>query len=481
VEQEDNEWMMNEAGVMVLKRDGQTPQPEVLNWQRTKIRQRIVTHSAPEAKLLRFQDFLAPLNSPDLQLCDVCAEFYDITAIQLVEQFRDRMQEAGTWDDKEYPRTLEFLRSAAVHTNPGAAANKAKLEYGENNQEIGKSSEPMIRVAEIHAWFDATQSGRLDKIVVLVDVETKRPILYDHVANVYPGGNRPYTNIVWKPIEGRWTGTGACEELWKLQEIIDLNSARWELSISDSGSVTFFNPTLTEEGVNNPDLNFNDHTYLTPRDPNTPGDRILQRVNLHEIKGMNLHENIQFYSQMATNMTGVLGANDARSAGMDTGKLAYGIKNMEESGGEIFAPILVNLEKGVTEVTSECQVLAVDNMNEEEAFFITGPDGLTALQTLKAQDVQRLKWNVTLEVAGDKGPRDVAEGEAATKVALEYFGLPPQLQATLAPLYRQRLKAFRVRDVDKIIPMPTQQQLQAPVAGPGDVTPSQPITNQQPQ
>lgn len=466
IEDTDNEWIMSEGGGMVLKRDGVTPQPASLVWQRMKIRQRIVTKSAPEAKLLRFQDFLAPLNSPDLQACDVCCEFYDVTAIDLVEQFRDRMQESGVWDDKEYPRTMEFLRSASVHTKAGAAAGKGRLEYGETREEIGKSSEPMIRVVEFHAWFDATQTGRLDKIVVIVDRETKRPILYDHVANVYPGGNRPYTPIVWKPIDGRWTGTGACEELWKLQELIDIDVARWSLSISDSGSVTFFNASLTEEGINNPDLNFNDHRYLTKRDVNTPADRILERINLHEIKGGSLNEHIQFYSQMATNMTGVLGANDARAAGLETSELATGIRNMENSGNEIFAPILVNLEPGITEVVSECQVLAVDNMNEEEAFFITGPNGLAAIKKLKAQDVQRLKWNVTLEVSGDKGPRDVAEGEAATRVALEYFGLPPQIQMALAPLYRQRLKAHKVKDVDKIIPMPTQEQLNAqPVAG----------------
>ena len=292
---------------------------------------------------------------------------------------------------------------------------------------------------------------------MVVDLDTKRPILYDHVANVFPGGVRPYQAIVWWPVEGRWHGIGAVETFWQLQKFIDLCMNRWELSESQAGSKTFFNPELTVEGQNNPRLDVNSPGYLRKRDVNMPASRILERVPLHEFKGQNLDALIDRATQIFVNMSGVSNGNDAAAAGLDTSQLATGINNIAQSGEEMFTPLLVNLEDGITTVATQCLIIAVEHMDDEEAFAVVGPNGLAALKKLRSSDIRNLQWNVSLEVSSNRSQRDVAQLSAAKSAAVEYLGLPPPNQATLAPLYRQLLKLYGVRDVDKILPLPAQQ------------------------
>jgi hypothetical protein len=456
----DDLFVLDPAGQMVLRRDGVTVQPQQVLWDVQKVRRQIVTKSGPECEILEPRDFLAPLATPSLQEADTVVHFYDIPAIDLVREFISRLRRNGQWDADAYPRTMAYLRMAsAARPNAQAAAGSAKAQLGELGQTIGTRSEPTIRVAEVHRWFDATQSGNRDNIYMLLDMDTKQPLLYDHVANVYDGGKRPFTPIVWWPIEGRWNGIGAVEVFWKIQEFVDISAARWELSLSQSGGVTFFSPELTQEGMNNRNLVLNYGAFYRKRDPMMPASQIVERVQLADFKGGDLYQIIQFFLQLATNMSGVSNANDAAAAGLNTGELATGVRNIKESGDEMFAPILVNLEKGVREVTEDVQACSIEYLDPEEARAVVGERGLAVLQKLKSADSRSYRWAVTLEVSSNKGERDVAQTAAATQVALEYFQLMPELQVRLYKLYRQRLKAHGVRNVDEIITEPAQQQV----------------------
>jgi hypothetical protein len=461
----EDEWALNEQGQMVLTRDGQTLQPEGYSensFQPMKIRRKIVAYSGPDARPVDFRNFLAPIDAPDLQClaADTVVEYYDMTAIEIVQMFIRRMQEAGKWDANQYPRTMEYLRS--VSSNSKSSGDFNRPEIGETKQNADKGrGDPVIHVAEVHRWFDATQTGQLDSIHMLLDRDTQRPILYDHTANVFEDGKRPYTSIAWWPIDGSWCGIGAVEVFWTLQDFIDLQVNRWDMSLSESGSKTFFNAEMTVEGQANPKLSINDQSTFRKRDPNMPADRILERIQLYEFKGAKLEGLIQFVGQLVTNMSGVANANDAAAVNLDTQETATGVNNIAASGEEMFAPILVNLEPGVTEVCADSLAISVERMDDEEAFEVLGADGQMILKVLKKQDAKSFRWHVALEVSANKGERDVAQSTAATEAGKDYLMLPPPMQAVLAPLYRQRLRAHGVKDVHKIIVVPTPEQIQA--------------------
>jgi hypothetical protein len=470
---EADQWKLVD-GAVTLSRDGRTTlaePPDPQGFVEMKVRRRVTTESGPVAEVVGYKDFLAPLNAADLQQADTVVHYYEATAIEIVEQFIARMKAAGRWDAGEYPRVMEYLRTASSNTTTSHLhSGNARSDLGERSQDLSERGEPVIRIAEVYRWFDATQSGNRDNIYMLIDLETSQPLLYDHVANVHPGGKRPFTALTWWPVEGRWDGISAVDVFLRVQELIDLLTARWELSESKSGSVTFFDPSQTTQGRLNPKLDPTKVKYLTKIDPLLADNQILSQVRLNEWKGGDLNGLIQFFLQMATNMSGVANANDAAAAGLDTSELATGVRNIEASGNEMFAPILVNLEPPITAIATNCQVLAVDNMNDEEAFVISGPRGVLMLKQLKAADARAFRWNVSLEVASDRGQRDVAEAQATTGAISEYVDLMLKIYSAPVPFapglvlgatnaYRQRLRAHGVQDVDKVLPLPDEDAM----------------------
>lgn len=466
IKDENDEWVLGENGQMVLKSDGVTPQPPGYDdsmYVEMKIRRQFLTYNGPDARPVDYRNFLAPLDAEDLQgkSADTVVHYYDMTAIEVVELFIDRLQQSGRWDPNQYPRTIEYLRQAS--SNSRASSAQPRTELGESGWagDATQRADPTIRIAEVYRWYDATQTGRLDNIQLILDRTTRRPILYDHVSNVFDDGRRPFTHIQWWPVDGRWTGIGAVEIFWELQRFIDLQMNRWDLSLSESGGKTFFNPEMTQEGQTNPKLSINDQSSFRKRDPNMPAERILERVQLHEFKGAKIEGLVQFVGQLFTNMSGVANVNDAAAMNMDTAKLATGVNNMHQSGEEMFTPILVNMEPGITTVISTALAIAVEHMDEQEAFEVMGPQGELVLKALQKQDARQFRWHIQLEVSSNKGERDVAQTTAATGAAIEYYGLPPQIQMILAPLYRQRLKAHGIKNVDRIIVMPSPEDVAA--------------------
>jgi hypothetical protein len=461
IEEGEDEWVrLTEGGPMVLKRDGQTPMPAKWEYDFLKIRRNVTTYNGSEARPVDFRNFLAPLDAPDLQCkaADCIVEYYDLTAIEIVEQFIARMQANNRWDAKLYPRTLEYLRMASSNARASSAPNRVESGAG---AEHSLRADPVIRVAEVHRWYDATQTGRLDNIHMLIDRDTQRPILYDHCANVYDDGQRPYTNIPWWSIDGCWHGVGAVEVFWELQRFIDLTTNRWDLSLSQEGNKVFFNPEQTMEGQSNPRLTINDAMFFRKKDVNVPANRILEQVPIHEFKGAKLEAILQYGGQMFTNLSGTSNANDAAAVGMDTAKLATGVNNIESSGREMFQPILSNMEEGIARVIQRSLEIEIEHMDDEEAFNVMGQDGYMVLASLKKEDAKAVRWHVGLEVSGNKGERELAANSQAKQAVIEYSSLAPPLQIRVNSLYRQILRSLNIRNVDKILPLPTEQDIAA--------------------
>ena len=276
-------------------------------------------------------------------------------------------------------------------------------------------------------------------------------------------------------MDGRWTGTSAVETLWQMQRLIDLNMNRWDFSNSTSGTVTFWNPELLEESTGNRNLKLNHGKSYRKRDPKTRAADIVERVPLNEFKGVQLESLMQWWAQMATNLGGVANVNDSQMAGLDSTKLATGIRNMDASGQEQFAPFLSALTPGLTDISEKCLVLAVATADEEEMFEVMGPEGAMLIQQIKQSDLRKMKWSLELELTRYKNEQEAKQAQFARPAAVEFYGLPPVLQMRLAPLYRQELKAYGVRNVDTIIALPTEEDFanfaaaqQAQAAGPGN-------------
>ena len=441
----------------VLKRDGVTPKPEILVFQEMKIRRKLVQYSGPIATIRSYRDFLAPLNAPDLQSADCLLDMYDMPAIEIVEQYRKRLEERGEWDEQEYPRVMDLLRQAANGSNEGTtAANSSRPDLGENTGDVPMvRSDPVVNVGEFHLWVDADNDGTRENVIVLVDLTTKRPILYDYTANVIKGGKRNFSAVRVNPVDGRWHGVSSIDMLWPLQKFADLCVNRWDFSLSKAGSVTFFASELTREGQSNPNLKLNGSTVYHKTDVNIPGTKIVDRVPLYEFKGAQLERILQLIIQLVTNLTGTANVNDAAMAGLDTAKLATGVKNMQASGEEQFAPLLAHLTEGIDEIVESALMLAVQFMDESETFAVLGPRGAYIMKSLAAKDIRNLKWAITLQMTRYKAEQSMTQNQNVIVIMKDYYAQPPNLQVIMAPTYRNQIRLLGEKNVDETIRLPT--------------------------
>lgn len=468
-------FFIDPTGQTILERDGKTVvgtlqdggEPVFVSAKIPRVETRF---KGPRARIVGLRDFMASFDGDTLQDVKCCIELQEIEAIQIAQDYVNRMEKAGEWNPEDYPRVTDLLRNAQSGYGI-SSAGKPRPELGEAPLAEGRT-EPKINAGIFCLHIDANSDGRLENVYVVIDLDTMRPILYDYVANVFHDKKRPYHAVRVNPLDGRWDGISAIDVFWQMQRFCDLTVNRWDFSNSQSGGVTFWDPSRTMEGAANPHLKLNCGTTYRKTDPNLPADRIVERVQLHDFKGAQFETILQYFMQMFVNMSGVANANDAQAAGLNSAQLATGIRNIDRSGQEQFAPLLSQLQPGIEAVTESCLVIAVRTMDDIEAYSVLGPDGVAQVQTLQSADVRALRWRVQMELTRYRAEQELQQSGQALATVKDYYIQPPQLQAVLAPFYRQQLKAFGVRNVDAVILLPSQDQIAATQAAAGQPSPT---------
>lgn len=450
---EEDAWTTGEDGRKVLKRDPATVWPEQeMAWSTQRVRRRVVRYSGPEAKCVPRKDFLAPLDAENLQHADCVAHLYDLTALEVVHLYLTRLRKMGRFQAEEWPRVMELLRSVSGESRePKAGARQPRQELGETDGLIlPLAGDPTFEAGEFYLTYDANGDGQEEHIQLLLDIKSRTPISYEHVPNLFRDARRPFHVVRVNPVDGRWCGLGVGEILFQLQKFVDLVVNRWDMSISTSGAVTFWNPDHTIEGQANPHLALHGGRTYRKRDPKLKAEDIVERVWLHDFKGGSLQDILQFALQMMTNLLGVANVNDAQMAGMDTSKLATGVRNMEKSGQEQFAPYISHLEDGVQSVTAACARLAVWHMDATEASSVLENDSLLPLADA-ASAARTLEFDVNLELTRYRAEQAAAESSYAVGTIMEFYGMEVPFQELLQPLYRQRLKSYGVKNPDRYL------------------------------
>lgn len=457
-----------QEGVEVLQRDPDVMKPEALLWARHRIRRQITQFDGSESKPVFFKDFLCPLDAETVEDADCVVHLYDMPLMDLAEMYRTReiltdSEEDERKDENEWKATIravDLLRELSGNDGRAKSAkNQVSADEREESFDGADRKDPIIGVAECHLYYDADGDGVREHIMVVMDRETMRPIFYDYEANVTPDGMRPFTVIRAEEVADRWYGIGAMEMFDTTQQIIDLLVNRWNFQQSSAGRVTFWNPALTIEGDRNPNLKLNDGGTYTPK-PNVEVDKILQYVNLPDVKHESIKDMFEFFMQMAMNESGVQHANDANSVGLDQAKLATGIRNIEKSGMEMFGAFISNLEPG-TKATLEKEVnLIFANLDKAEAFeyFDRGEqnDATTRLLEIEPDEVRDMVIKIKILLTRYQGEQLMQQASVGWNTVKEYYMQPPEVQERTTPFVRMMIKALDLAvDADAIIvPLP---------------------------
>ena len=455
---------MDFVPIYVLGRDEVTPIPAPPQriYEARSIERTVTHYRGPESKPVYFRDFLCPLTAESIQDADQVCHLYDMPVMSLVDMIVQSATFAGGAEN--FARGLNLIREVASESGqPSTAANKPRPELNEAGEDMNHEGdadatthEPTTEIAETYLRFDVNEDGRYEDILLVYDRKNKVPLFYDHVANVTPDSLRPFRCVRINPVEGRWHGIGSMEIFEPIQKIVDISFNRWNFSQSSSGRIDLFRAYNTIEGDANPNLEINWGGIYTPLPDKTAQD-VIETVYLEDIKSDELQNLIEFNLQMAMNMSGVASANDSEMAGLDSTKLATGIRNIDLSGHELFGVYVSDLEDGIEDLVHQNVLVMMANLDEDEVFeFFEGPT--PEMDVMSPAEVNHLDLNIRLEMTRYHAEQQLQQNLQAANVVREFYSLPPQIQAQTVEFYVNILKSFQIQNADRYL-VPSQVQI----------------------
>jgi hypothetical protein len=197
---------------------------------------------------------------------------------------------------------------------------------------------------------------------------------------------------------------------------------------------------------------------------------ILETVYLEDNIGEKLMEFIEFYMQLMMNESGVTNANDGNVAGMDSTKLATGIRNIEKNGQELFSLFLGHLEPGVAETLEKMVKLVMANLDQMEVYRYfeegeAGGEGLPELKEINPGDLANFEIDTRVLLERHRGEQILESNIRATQLVKDFYLQPYEIQVVTAEMYRWMLKTLQVKNADRVI-QPIQVMLPAQPGGP---------------
>lgn len=457
---------------MVLKRDMQTPQPEVMTFKKVLIQRSMVHFNGARSAVVPFLDFLCPLTATDVQKADIVIHIFNEPLIRVLQRFL-MLEMAGAENaelsspEKQLERLAEMMNALMPGTATDSLGGQhlARPELREADNTTGVDTiEPMGSFCETYLHYDANGDGIQESILVITDEACKVVLFYDYLANVTPNGQRPFNVVRVNPVTNRWHGQSQVETFYNLQETIDLMVNRMHLRMTSAGRVDFWNPHLTVEGQNPQQrgLQLNRGTTYTAINAETDVTKILHSVYLNDMTYDMIKDFVELLIQIAINMSGVSNVNDGQMANLDTQKLATGIRNMEASGQELFGVHIASLRPGVRATVLDFAAVTLINLDQPEAFkFFEGDVG--RLAEITPQEVRNLRLDVDISLSRYRSQQEAAQGQQALSVVQWFYALPYAVQVLVAPLARNLLRAYQQKQADEYI-QPVQLQPMLPEA-----------------
>lgn len=445
------------AELALLERDGVTPQPPNMLWAKKKIMRRIVHYKGPEAKVIHYMDFLCPLDAETIQEADCVVHLYDLPIMVLADQWKKSLEVNATPEERflANQKAVEMLRRiGGGGAQTTSSQNSATVDASTHRGELGDKTQPILQIAECHLRYDADGDGLLEDVMLVLDRKTRVPIFYDYEANVTADGLRPFSCVRVNEVPGRWYGMGAMEMFQTSQEVVDLWMNRKSFASSASGRVTFWNPEMTVEGRATKHLLVNGgETYTLTS--GSKAEEALAVVYLEDNKAEDLQAMIEFFMQLMMNESGIANANDGNVAGMDSTKLATGIRNIEKSGQELFGLYLGHLEPGISESLEKMVKILMANMDQMEVYryFEAGEKGgedVTQMQQIDPGDIMNLELNTRILLTRRRGEQILESSVRIIELVEKFDAFSYERQVTVAPTFITMAKTLQASDADTL-------------------------------
>lgn len=431
-------------------------------YEKRTVPRRNVLFDGPSLELCYFADLLIPLTAKSIDAADCLVHLYNIPWSDLADQWN--REAAGVGEEAQNFDTaaaVEALRAIEGNTGNDTAANSASSlhraerpedSFSDNGEVSSKPHTATGKIAEFWLRYDANKDGIHENIILVADRETRRPIRYDYVANVTPDGKRPFSCIRVNPVDGRWYGVGSMQVYEQIQDIIDLQVNRWNVSSGRAGRADFLNRAAIEGGETDPDVPINAWGETLWLKEGFTADQALSFVVLPEVKADDLKNMIDLYMQMAMNMSGVQHANDAGQAGLASAKTATSILNLDKSGHEMFGQILSHLESGIIPAVNAVGEIVIVNMSAIESLHWEDDDR-ARYSTIRRADLGDHRIRLRLTLSKYKAEQEKLDISSVIAAGLEFYSIQdPTARAGMVALYRQFARHHGVRNPETVFP-----------------------------
>ena len=444
------------TGRKVLRRDNHVILPPQAGWERRNVVMTQTIFRGADSEVVHFKDFLCPLMADDIHKADICVHFYDRPLMEVAHMLLASNPQAFQRQPEvvnDIKKALAFLdRSRLGSSQYSTGSNSADSQFGENGGYISSGEDnALAEIAECYVRFDANEDGVQEEICIMIDRKSKSPIFYDYTQNVTIDGRRPFVVVRGLPRHNRWHGVGAIEWLEPEQDAIDLFLNRLNMACSRASTVTFWDPSKTVEGQDNPNLELGmGKTYKLKAGVKNI-DEVLHQVRLYDRdREESQRLMIEMFIQFMQLKSGVVMSADEAVSSAESTKLATGIRSLERSGGEIFQSWVEEIGDGLGQVLDKASMIEVARLDKQEVF--TFNDGRQShLITIDPYRIKDLELSAKLLLTKAENERMLVAAQQGMEISANYYQQPLPVQEHLAEMCRSALAALGFKNADSTI------------------------------
>jgi hypothetical protein len=394
-----------------------------------------------DGRSLDYRDFLCPLNAATVHEADINVHTYDEQWERLKAQY-DGFDVSVAWVNQPYMA--------------GEKAPKTEKKEQETTSKILKivnCGDTYIRCNPFEG--DPGDPGYESEIWALVDLTNRRFIWYDYLGNHMP--KRPFEVIPGvELVANRWYGVGVFEMLAHKQLYVDTQFNRVNFKSMKSSSVRFRVKNAVAQWKAGEQLVVGDDRTFDIEDPrfdsrNPP----LFAVNLTEIDeyAMKL---IELMIQAGSTEVGIVGPDDGALAGLDTTKLATGIKSLERTGNLLMKFTETDHADAIAEILDQAVDIILEHMDEDQ--MVWRPDSQELYQ-LNREEVRKLPKDVKLLLTRSRSTETIETARMVIQLCREYYeALTPYERYKLRGEYLRQLKALETPDAAQLLDEVTKEQ-----------------------
>ena len=393
----------------------------------------LVHQEGVDLRPVDFRDFLCPLNAASIHEADINVHLFD-------EQWERLVATYGMFEASQDYVNQPYMA--------GAKAAKESKQEVTGEVEAGSQALKIVNCADCYMRMDVDDDGIEEEIWCIIDRKAKKAIWYDYMGAHL--AKRPFEVIVGiEQVADRWYGTGVFEMLDHKQLYIDTQFNRVNFKSSKNSSVRFRNRNSVAQWKAGQELVFGDDQVLDIDDPRfTASNPPLFQVQLTDIDE-NAMKLIELMLQAASTEVGIVGPDDGNMAGLDTTKLATGIKSLENTGNVLMKETEAAQGDGVTLVLDQVVDCVLEHMDPNEVMY---DEDTQSLLTLSREEIRNLGRHTRLLLTRSRSTETIETARMVVQLCREYYeALNPEEQNLLREEYVRQLRALEVQDSDRLL------------------------------